>query len=90
VQQVQYPKVTAHYIPYTDMPDGQTAVVGARDDCGWEVFLPIIDTGMPPDRVRQIEQEVGQMLTQTFVKGYEACGRKLAERMIAQGAPAQA
>jgi hypothetical protein len=86
VQQFQYPTVTAHYVPYAELPDGQAAFTVARDDCGWEAFLPIIDPGMPADQIRELEQEVGGMLTRTFIAGYEACAHRLAEQMIAEGA----
>ena len=83
--QFQFPQVTAHYVPYAEMPEGQPVIVGAKDAAGWEAFLPILDAGIPADRIEEIEKQVSQMLTETFVKGYEACGRRLAECMIAEG-----
>jgi hypothetical protein len=86
-QQFQGPQVTAHYVPFAQLPADQSAIVGARDGCGWEIFLPIIDASVPPERVEQIEQQVGRMLTETFGMGLEACAEVVAERMLAGAGP---
>lgn len=83
--QFQFPQVTAHYVPYAAMPEGQPVIVATRDEAGWEAFLPILDASVPADRIEQIEQQVSKMLTETFAMGYEACGRRLAEWMIEEG-----
>jgi hypothetical protein len=84
------PRVTAHYVPYAQLPDGQEVIVGAKDECGWEVFLPIIDATVPPERVEQIERQVGRMLTETFGMGLDACAEAIAERRLSGSGPGRA